>query len=94
MLKAIAKRLRYSQHFFLFLQIMHFKRPLNNVIDFETPPSPFNVEACLAECHCQFCSTLIMWAQGRGGRGTSNTMGSVLTVPNNRECINSFCNCL
>ena len=48
---------------------MHSKRPMNDVIPLKPPAPPFNVEACLVECHCEFRSTLIRGRGGGGGKG-------------------------
>ena len=49
-----------------FLQITHYKRPTNSVVPFKPPSPPFNVDAGLIECHCEFRTTLI---RGGGGEG-------------------------
>ena len=59
-----------------------------NTVPFKPPFPPFNVNACLVECHCEFRTTLIR------EEGVQVTVASVYNVPNNRKCINSFFNCL
>ena len=72
MLQAIAKLLIHSQHFPYFLQITHYKTG-QGTMQYPSTPPPFNVEAGVVECHCEFRATLLRG----GGGGTSNTMVSV-----------------
>ena len=51
---------------------------MNNVIRFKTPLPPLNVEACLDECHYEFCSTLIRGGGGGGLGGNKQYNGECL----------------